>query len=80
MFVDDLVNRRFSLGKSQYDGILPEKLMMNAIARGAYGNRAEDEARLFYTAITRVERLRGRNAEIIDDKKAWNKHCLPEAS
>ncbi len=27
--------------------------MTNAIDRGAYGNRAEDEARLFYTAITR---------------------------
>lgn len=31
--------------------------MTNAIDRGAYGNRAEDEARLFYTAITRAERL-----------------------
>jgi DNA helicase-2/ATP-dependent DNA helicase PcrA len=32
-------------------------LMKDAIARGAYGNRTEDEARLFYTAITRAERL-----------------------
>lgn len=31
--------------------------MENAIARGAYGNRLEDEARLFYTAITRAESL-----------------------
>ena len=31
--------------------------MGNAIDRGAYGNRTEDEARLFYTAITRAERL-----------------------
>ena len=31
--------------------------MGNAIDRGAYGNRLEDEARLFYTAITRAERL-----------------------
>ena len=31
--------------------------MKNAIDRGAYGNRQEDEARLFYTAITRAERL-----------------------
>lgn len=57
VFVVDLVNRRFPADKSQYNGILPEALMRNAISRGAYGNRMEDEARLFYTAITRAERL-----------------------
>lgn len=57
VFVVDLVNRRFPADKSQYNGILPEDLMINAIGRGAYGNRIEDEARLFYTAITRAERL-----------------------
>lgn len=30
--------------------------MRNAINRGAYGTRLDDEARLFYTAITRAER------------------------
>ena len=53
----DLVNQRFPGKKGQYSGILPEELMGNAIDRGAYGNRLEDEARLFYTAITRAERL-----------------------
>ena len=57
VFVVDLVNQRFPGKKGQYNGILPEELMENAIARGAYGNRTEDEARLFYTAITRAERL-----------------------
>ena len=57
VFVVDLVNQRFPGKKGQYSGILPEALMGNAIDRGAYGNRIEDEARLFYTAITRAERL-----------------------
>ena len=57
VFVVDLVNQRFPGKKGQYTGILPEELMVNAINRGAYGNRTEDEARLFYTAITRAERL-----------------------
>ncbi len=46
------------LAKRKVQWSLPEKLMKNAIDRGAYGNRQEeDEARLFYTAITRAERL-----------------------
>lgn len=57
VFVVDLVNQRFPGKRGQYNGILPEELMENAIDRGAYGNRIEDEARLFYTAITRAERL-----------------------
>ncbi len=57
VFVVDLVNLRFPGKKGQYSGILPESLMRSAIGRGAYGNRIEDEARLFYTAITRAERL-----------------------
>ena len=57
VFVVDLVNNRFPGRKAQYSGILPLDLMKNAIDRGAYGNRQEDEARLFYTAITRAERI-----------------------
>ncbi len=57
VFVVDLVNRRFPGDKSKYKGILPGPLMLEAMDRGAYGNRMEDEARLFYTAITRAERL-----------------------
>lgn len=57
VFVVDLVTLRFPGKKSQYSGILPTALMRSAISRGAYGNRTEDEARLFYTAITRAERV-----------------------
>lgn len=57
VFVADLVNQRFPGRKDDYRGLIPHELMINAIERGAYGNRVEDEARLFYTAITRAERL-----------------------
>lgn len=57
VFVVDLVTQRFPGRNSSYNGLLPYQLMQNAITRGAYGNRMEDEARLFYTAITRAERI-----------------------
>lgn len=57
VFVADLVNQRFPGPRARYRGSVPDELMGDAIARGAYGNRVEDEARLFYTAITRAERL-----------------------
>jgi DNA helicase II / ATP-dependent DNA helicase PcrA len=57
VFVVDLVAQRFPGRSETYNGILPRELMMNAINRGAYGSRMEDEARLFYTAITRAEKL-----------------------
>lgn len=57
VFVADMVNQRFPGRTSQYNGDLPADLMADAFSRGAYGNRIEDEARLFYTAITRAERL-----------------------
>jgi len=57
VFVVDLVNLRFPGKTSQYNGTLPKSLMANAINRGAYGNTINDEARLFYTAITRAERM-----------------------
>lgn len=56
VFVVDLIASRFPHRKETYNGKLPAELMANAINRGAYGTRTEDEARLFYTAITRAER------------------------
>ncbi len=57
VFVADLVSQRFPGRADHYRGVLPEVLMQAAMERGAYGNRFEDEARLFYTAITRAERV-----------------------
>ncbi|SFA75541.1 DNA helicase-2 / ATP-dependent DNA helicase PcrA [Cohnella sp. OV330] len=56
VFVVDLIASRFPHKNATYRGKLPEPLMLAAIERGAYGTRLEDEARLFYTAITRAER------------------------
>lgn len=56
VFVVDLIASRFPHRNEIYHGKLPQELMLAAISRGAYGTRLEDEARLFYTAITRAER------------------------
>lgn len=56
VFVVDLVATRFPHKNGTYNGKLPRELMSAAIDRGAYGTRLEDEARLFYTAVTRAER------------------------
>lgn len=56
VFVVDLIASRFPHKNATYKGKIPQSLMMDAINRGAYGTRLEDEARLFYTAITRAER------------------------
>lgn len=56
VFVVDLISGRFPHRNDTYRGKLPKELMVAAIERGAYGTRPEDEARLFYTAITRAER------------------------
>ncbi|MCL2460268.1 MAG: ATP-dependent helicase [Euryarchaeota archaeon] len=55
VFVVDLIASRFPHKKAEYNGLLPRSLMTDAINRGAYGTRLEDETRLFYTAITRAE-------------------------
>ncbi len=57
VFIVDVVNRRFPGDNSSYSGWLPSVLMQAAIARGAYGSTRFDEARLFYTAMTRAERF-----------------------
>lgn len=56
VFVVDLIRGRFPHKKSAYSGALPTEVMQDAVNRGAYGTRLDDEARLFYTAITRAER------------------------
>lgn len=57
VFIVDVVNRRFPSDRSTYSGWLPANLMAAPINRGAYCTTRQDEARLFYTAMTRAERF-----------------------
>lgn len=57
VFIVDVVNRRFPSDRSTYSGWLPAALMAPPINRGAYCTTRQDEARLFYTAMTRAERF-----------------------
>ncbi|MCH5352633.1 MAG: ATP-dependent helicase [Acutalibacter sp.] len=57
VFIVDVVNRRFPSDRSTYSGWLPAALMTDPIDRGAYCTTRQDEARLFYTAMTRAERF-----------------------
>lgn len=57
VFIVDVVNRRFPADRSAYSGWLPDNLMATPISRGAYCTTRQDEARLFYTAMTRAERF-----------------------
>ncbi len=56
VFIADMENRRFPKRKSDYKGWLPPALVKDAVQRGAYRSTPEEEARLFYTAMTRAER------------------------
>lgn len=56
VFIADVEAQRFPTPRSSYDGWLPLQTMRAAINRGAYQGTVEDEARLFYTALTRAER------------------------
>ena len=57
VFIVDVVDRRFPSNKSTYSGWLPKNLMTGPINRGAYCTTRQDEARLFYMAMTRAERF-----------------------
>lgn len=57
VFVVDVETRRFPRNRSGYQGWLPEVLLQDSLARGAYQSTREEQARLFYTALTRAERF-----------------------
>lgn len=57
VFIVDAEQRRFPLDKSAYEGWLPTEVIQSALARGAYQGTLTEEARLFYTALTRAERF-----------------------
>ena len=59
VFIVDAERQRFPGRTDTYAGWLPKKMLAAAInpPRRAYGNDREQEARLFYTALTRAERF-----------------------
>ena len=56
VFVVDVEANRFPGNKRKYTGRLPQHLISRALDRGAYQRTRDEEARLFYTALTRAER------------------------
>ena len=58
VFIADAERQRFPGRAGAYSGWLPRETIAGAIGppRRAYGNDREQEARLFYTAMTRAER------------------------
>ena len=56
VFVVDVEANRFPGNKRKYTGRLPQHLISRALERGAYQRTRDEEARLFYTALTRAER------------------------
>ena len=59
VFVVDVEQQRFPKRRERYRGWLPRELLAPALdpPRRAYGTDREQEARLFYTALTRAERF-----------------------
>lgn len=56
VFVVDVEAQRFPKNRSRYSGWIPEQLLQTSLDRGAYQSTRDEEARLFYTALTRAER------------------------
>ncbi|MYK84522.1 MAG: ATP-dependent helicase [Gammaproteobacteria bacterium] len=56
VFVVDVEAQRFPKNRSQYSGWIPKPLLHLSLSRGAYQSTRDEEARLFYTALTRAER------------------------
>ena len=56
VFLVDVENQRFPARRRGYEGWLPREVIEDALRRGAYQNTPAEEARLFYTALTRAER------------------------
>jgi len=56
VFVVDVESQRFPGRRRSYEGWLPPGVLADALARRAYQSSPEEEARLFYTAVTRAER------------------------
>lgn len=56
VFVVDVEDQRFPARQRGYSGWLPKSVFQPALDRGAHQRTPEEEARIFYTALTRAER------------------------
>ena len=56
VFIADVENQRFPGRRRGYEGLMPPAVIAPALARGSYQSTREEDARLFYTAMTRAER------------------------
>ena len=56
VFIVDVEHLRFPGARRGYSGWLPDVVIQPALARGAYQSTTEEQARLFYTALTRSEK------------------------
>lgn len=56
VFVVDVEAQRFPGRRRSYEGVLPQQVIQQALNRGAYHSTPDEEARLFFTALTRSER------------------------
>lgn len=56
VFLVDVEAQRFPGRRHRYDGWVPPGLIHDALSRGAYQSTRAEEARLFFTAVTRAER------------------------
>lgn len=56
VFIVDVENNRFPGKRRGYTGLIPADVLRKTLDRGAYCSTREEEARLFYTAMTRAER------------------------
>ncbi|NQX56862.1 ATP-dependent helicase [Pedobacter panaciterrae] len=57
VFIVDVVQQRFPVSNSQYRGFLPHSVIQEALDKRLYSTDIYGEARLFYTALTRAERI-----------------------
>lgn len=56
VFIVDVESQRFPGRRYDYRGWIPREVIEDAIGRGAFQSTIQEEARLFYTALTRSER------------------------
>jgi len=70
VFIVDVEAERFPDSRRGYNGWLPKETLTETLERGAYQGGPIEEARLFYTAITRAERyLHVSGAELLPNAK-----------